>query len=412
MTEDKLKCFFIMPISNSSKEHYVKYWTNHFENLLKPEIEKVSNLFAQRSDELRADILKQIILNLYDSFIVVADLTDRNANVYWELGIRQSFKFKTITIAEEGTKLPFDVSTKSTLFYHTNDPKGDKEFCKKFNDALIDCIENPEKSDSVVLDALSVRDLVKDTNRSNNQRQIESSKKKLEKHKKIFEDLLRTSSPSGELEFRLIAHPMSSQNEVFSREQFKEIKEYLKTKDYGPREIISEFRDISWNLTPRRDGLYRVNISENYGGSVLISTEGFIFFHFMFNDIRPGAPKNRLQTKILSLSLLGSFDFLEVFYSKFKSIKKINLEFMIWKLKELKFTTMADFPYVDEIAYKRCENDTFEPYIISLSIKNLKEKEDKIKLVEEIISIILLEFKYNEEFKIDPHILSQYLNTL
>jgi hypothetical protein len=408
MTEDKLKCFVIMPFSESSEDHDEKYWTNHFENFLKPEIEKVPNLNAQRSDELRADILKQIILNLYDSFIVVADLTDRNANVYWELGIRQSFKVKTITIAEEGTKLPFDVSTKSILFYHSNDPKGDKEFCKKFNEALIDCIENPEKSDSIVLDTLSVRDFAEDTNRSNNQKQIESSIEKLEKQKKIFEDLVKTSSPSGELEFRLIAYPMSPQNELFNREQFNEIKDHLKTKTYGPREIILEFQDIFRNLSPRRDGLYRVNTSDMYGGSVWISTEGFIFFHFMFNESRSKAYKNRLQTKILSLFLLGSFDFIDVFYSKFNSIKKINLEFMIWKLKELKFTRMTDYIRVDEKAYYRCENDTFDPYIISPIIKNLKEKEDKIKLVEDIISIVLLEFKYNEGFKIDPNILSQY----
>ncbi len=408
MTEDKLNCFVIMPFSKSSEEHDEKYWTNHFENFLKPEIEIVSKLNAQRSDELRADILKQIILNLYDSFIVVADLTDRNANVYWELGIRQSFKVKTITIAEEGTKLPFDVSTKSTLFYHTNDPKGDKEFCKKFNEALIDCIENPEKSDSIVLDTLYVRVSIKDTNKSNNQRLNELSIKKLEKQKKLFEDLLKTRPPSRELEFRLISYPMSSQNGLFSRKQFSEIKEYLKTKTYGPREYNSEFENIFRNLTPRREGLYHVNTSEIYGGSVWISTEGFIIFHFMYNDYRSYAPKNRLRTAILSVSLLGFFDFLDVFYSKFNSIKKINLEFMIWKLKELKFTPMPDYLPVDEKAYYICKNDTFNPYIISPSIKNLKEKEDKIKLVEEIISEILLEFGYNEEFKIISNILNQY----
>ena len=397
-----------MPFSESSEDHDEKYWTNHFESFLKMEIEKVSNLHAQRSDELRADILKQIILNLYDSFIVVADLTDRNANVYWELGVRQSLKVKTITIAEEGTKLPFDVSTKSTLFYRPNDPKDDKEFCKKFYEALIDCIENPEKSDSVVLDAISVRDSIKDTNRSNNQKQNELSINKLEKQKKIFEDLLKTRSPSGELEFRIIANPISSQNKFFSRQQFQEIKEYLKTKTYGPKEFISEFDNIVQHLNLRREGLYYINISEVYGGSVWISTEGFIIFHFIFNESRPSAPKKRLQTLILSVSLLGFFDFLEVFYSKFPSIIKINLEFMIWKLRELKFTPMPDYFSVDESAYYRCKNDTFDPFKISPSIKNLKEKENKIKLVEDIISEILLEFEYDREFKIDSKTLSQY----
>ena len=53
--------------------------------------------------------------------IVVVDLTDSNPNVYWELGVRQSFKHGTITIAEKGTELPFDLGVKGTLFYYPED---------------------------------------------------------------------------------------------------------------------------------------------------------------------------------------------------------------------------------------------------------------------------------------------------
>jgi len=42
-------------------------------------------------------------------------LTDYNPNVFWELGVRQSFKHNTITIAEEGVILPFDVSSLKIL---------------------------------------------------------------------------------------------------------------------------------------------------------------------------------------------------------------------------------------------------------------------------------------------------------
>ncbi|NVM45355.1 MAG: hypothetical protein HWN79_10600 [Candidatus Lokiarchaeota archaeon] len=67
-------------------------------------------------EAMREDILKKIIQSLVTSPIVLADLTDHNPNVFWELGVRQSFKHNTITIAEEGTKLPFDVSPKATIF--------------------------------------------------------------------------------------------------------------------------------------------------------------------------------------------------------------------------------------------------------------------------------------------------------
>ena len=61
MTEKKLKCFVIMPFSQSSIEHSEDYWTNHFHKFLKPEIEKIPTLEVFRSDELGGDIKKKII---------------------------------------------------------------------------------------------------------------------------------------------------------------------------------------------------------------------------------------------------------------------------------------------------------------------------------------------------------------
>ena len=122
------KCFVIMPFSESSPTRTEKYWTIHFEQFLKLEIQKVPNVEVQRSEELRADIIREIIKDLYHSDIVVADLTDLNPNVFWELGVRQTLKSGTITIAEVGAVLPFDVSTKSTLFYYPGDDERNKEF--------------------------------------------------------------------------------------------------------------------------------------------------------------------------------------------------------------------------------------------------------------------------------------------
>lgn len=143
-----------MPFSKSSNEHTEEYWTNHFNNLLKPIIETNPEISAYRVDVLREDILKQIITNLIISPIVVAELTDHNPNVFWELGVRQSFKHNTITIIEEGQKLPFDISSKATLFYNPKDKANMENFKKRFKSALSDCIINPEKTDSHVLETI------------------------------------------------------------------------------------------------------------------------------------------------------------------------------------------------------------------------------------------------------------------
>lgn len=146
-----------MPFSTSSEKHTEEYWTNHFNNILKPEIAEISDIKVFRIEALREDILDTIINNLVVSDIVVADITDHNPNVFWELGVRQSFKHNTIIIAEEGTKLPFDLSVKAIIFYDLTNEEKIADFRKKFKDAILDCINNPNKTDSHVLERLSGR---------------------------------------------------------------------------------------------------------------------------------------------------------------------------------------------------------------------------------------------------------------
>jgi hypothetical protein len=149
-------CFVIMPF-NKTDNHTEEYWTEHFENFLKPLIEENPDFEARRSEALRGDILRQIITDLVVSPVVVSDITDNNTNVYWELGVRQSFKHGTITIAEAGTKLPFDISGKGTIFYYPKDHLKMEEFRRRFKEAIQDCCSHPDRPDSHVLEIISGR---------------------------------------------------------------------------------------------------------------------------------------------------------------------------------------------------------------------------------------------------------------
>lgn len=157
MSTNREICFVIMPFSKTTDEHTGDYWTKHFEDFLKPLIKENPNLKALRSKAMRGDILREIITDLVVSRVVVADLTDNNPNVYWELGVRQSFKHGTITIAEAGTKLPFDVGGKGTLFYYPKDHLKMADFRNRFKEATQDCLVHSERPDSHVLDTLSGR---------------------------------------------------------------------------------------------------------------------------------------------------------------------------------------------------------------------------------------------------------------
>lgn len=157
MTDNRKTCFVIMPIGKTSDEHSEEYWQVHYDTFLKPLIEENPNLKAERSEALRGDILREIITNLVVACVVVADLTDSNCNVYWELGVRQSFKHCTITIAETLTKIPFDIFAKGTLYYYPNNYIKNAKFRAKFKEALQDCLTKPNRPDSHVLETLSGR---------------------------------------------------------------------------------------------------------------------------------------------------------------------------------------------------------------------------------------------------------------
>jgi hypothetical protein len=192
MSEDKINCFVIMPFSKT-KNHTEEYWTNHFNNFLKPLIEETPNLLAHRSEPLRGDILKLIITDLIVSPIVIADLTDKNANVFWELGVRQSFKHGTITIAEEGTDLPFDVFAQATLKYNTKNPLKIASFKEQFNKAIQDCLLHPDRPDSHVIETLSGRGtLFEIFQRDESIRRLNAVLLECETNLKVLESLINT----------------------------------------------------------------------------------------------------------------------------------------------------------------------------------------------------------------------------
>jgi hypothetical protein len=157
-------CFVIMPFSKTYKNRTKEYWTNHYDKFLEPLISSC-NVQVSRSEPLRQNILREIIHKLVFSDIVVADLTDGNPNVFWELGVRQSFRYCTITIIDEASKkisfegskkVPFDLAGKSILTYSRLEINK-YSFSQLFKKAIFDCLKNPKLPDSEVLETITGR---------------------------------------------------------------------------------------------------------------------------------------------------------------------------------------------------------------------------------------------------------------
>jgi hypothetical protein len=78
----------------------------------------------ERADEIGKPglITVQIIQRLASAELVVANLTGRNPNVYYELALRHMFAKPVVHVIERGEKAPFDVSPMRYVDYDLKDP--------------------------------------------------------------------------------------------------------------------------------------------------------------------------------------------------------------------------------------------------------------------------------------------------
>lgn len=126
--QPKKKCFVIMPFS-TTKICSEEQWTDIFENTIKPAVEESGfNYKCFRANLVIGNIIKDILDNLNKSDIVIADMTDRNPNVFYELGVRHALRDATVLITQNMDDIPFDLQHYATLKYDWKTKKGREDF--------------------------------------------------------------------------------------------------------------------------------------------------------------------------------------------------------------------------------------------------------------------------------------------
>src|ERR1017187_124997 len=106
-------CFVVMPIKKDATEEYRHYRTL-YEEWVKPIPEGKDSRVVRADDIQRSGLITQdVTLGLARADLVIADLTDLNPNVFYELGVRHALRGQgTIMLIDESRTLdvPFDIS--------------------------------------------------------------------------------------------------------------------------------------------------------------------------------------------------------------------------------------------------------------------------------------------------------------
>jgi hypothetical protein len=142
-------CFIICPLGSENSED-----RRHSDKLLNHVFKPV--LDAKQYNTIRADqvakvglITTQIINYILESSLVIADLTNQNPNVFYELALRHASRLPYIQVISKGQKIPFDLSGIRTIEIDIQD-LDDVERAKEAINNQIDEIENGHIPDSPV----------------------------------------------------------------------------------------------------------------------------------------------------------------------------------------------------------------------------------------------------------------------
>ncbi len=133
-------CFMMQPFAPPLGDYY--------EKIYKPAIEK-AGLKAVRAD---ADIfgtgkiMDQVWRGIQGAKVLVAELTSRNPNVFYELGLAHALRKPVVLISSNEHDVPFDLHHIRVVYYDVNDPFWGQKLIEKVAENVLSALQHPEEA--------------------------------------------------------------------------------------------------------------------------------------------------------------------------------------------------------------------------------------------------------------------------
>jgi len=133
-------CFVMQPFAVPLGDYYEKVY--------KPAIEK-AGLKPVRAD---ADIfgtgkiMDQVWEGINTAKVLVAELTSRNPNVFYELGLAHALKKPVVLVFSREEDVPFDLHHIRVIYYDVNDPFWGAKLIEKVAENILSALNNPDEA--------------------------------------------------------------------------------------------------------------------------------------------------------------------------------------------------------------------------------------------------------------------------
>ena len=132
-------CFMMMPFGN--------WFDKYYQDIYVPAI-RDAGFEPVRADELfsSGSVVEQIWEQIKKARLLLADLTDRNANVFYELGLAHAARKPVVFTAPRVEDVPFDLRHLRVIIYDIREPEWASALKNSVTDYLKTALRDPDKS--------------------------------------------------------------------------------------------------------------------------------------------------------------------------------------------------------------------------------------------------------------------------
>jgi hypothetical protein len=133
-------CFVMMPFAGAIGGYYAAIY--------EPAIIKAGLKPVRADDEIfgPGKIIDQIYRGISDAKVLVAELTTKNPNVFYELGLAHALKKPVVLVSATAEDNPFDIRHIRVIFYDTSDPFWGTKLIDKVAENILSALANPEEA--------------------------------------------------------------------------------------------------------------------------------------------------------------------------------------------------------------------------------------------------------------------------